>query len=174
MSDKLTEMILKSLIKFLRDNLTGYSGIWLSSPDFEHDVETSATGTRTPRALPYVTVVHGSDEARPYEIGDRKRQRNVIWELWIASEDFVSMLRRPQQVEQLISTNVVSGVRGAIPLIDFDVGPSAVVGHFEVQTGEALPQIDAEDKNKWRNLKFLSIISCRAEEEKVAEAALIE
>lgn len=171
-ADKLTEFVLKSVRKFLDEETSGYTGVHISSPDFQHD---EVPGTPpTPRTLPYVTLVHGSDETGPYEIGDKRKQRNINFQIWVQSEDFLASLRRPQQIEQLLITTTVSGIKGAIPLFDFDIAPPSGVGHIEIRTSEILPLTDLDEKEKWRNLKHTQVISCRIEEEKVATAKLLE
>jgi hypothetical protein len=150
--DQLTEMVLKSVRAFLEGHLVGpgkdYSGVWLAHQDFDHGKRPDDTE----RALPYVAIEYESEEAVPYEIGDRRTQRNIDFRLLVACEDYTSFLRRPAQVQQLLLTTDVDGVAGAVPLLDFDAG-GAAVGAFEVMTGEIQPFLDIETKRKWRNRK---------------------
>ena len=82
-NDQLTEMVYKSVIYYLRNDLSGYTGIWLASPDFDHGEKPDGTA----RGLPYVVLVHEGEETMPYEVGNRKIQRNADFELWVVCED---------------------------------------------------------------------------------------
>lgn len=170
--DRLTEFVLKSVRTFLESHLVGpgkdYSGVWLAHQDFDHGERPDGKS----RTLPYVAIEYEGEETVPFEIGDRRNQRNIDFRLLVACESYTAFLRRPQQVQQLLLTAYVDGVAGAVPLIDFDRGQTPV-GSFNVATGEIRPFLDIDDKSKWGNLKFVGLVECRVEREKVKGARLL-
>ena len=172
--DRLTDAVLKSTRVFLESHLVGrglpYSGVHIASPDFEHD----ETPDKKPRRLPYVTIVLGHDETRPWEIGNRRVERTIEFDVWVVCESFEQALRRPHQVQQLIITSEVDGVTGGIPLVDFDSPGRPTVGFVEIDTGVIAPLVDIDAKEKWRALKYTGVVMCRVVREKERGAALLE
>ena len=171
--DRLTDAVLKSTRAFLEPHLVGrglpYSGVHIASPDFEHD----KVPTGGARALPYVTIVLAQDDTRPWEIGNRRVERTIEFDLWVVCESFEQALRRPHQVQQLIITSEVDGVTGAIPLVDFDSPGRPTVGFVEIDTGVIAPLVDLDAKEKWRALKYTGVVKCRIAREKERGAALL-
>jgi len=170
--DKFPEMFYRSLQAYLDPLLPGYTGVWQLSPDFNHDMETGAGGAQSARQRPYVGIQHRGEETANFEIGGRQDQRNLEFDVWVVCEDYESLLRRPGQVQQLLRTSTVSGVKGAITLYDFDAAPPSGVGYVEIMTRDAVLRVDPDEKREWRNLKFVSLVQCRVEREKDWEAEL--
>lgn len=174
--DRLTEDTLKSVIEFLRANLSipaEYSGVFLSSPEFDHDF-TVIGSKRVERPQPYVVVVYDSETTGPWEIGNAKVERQIRFEIWVICAGFIKTLTQPQQVQQLLLTTDVDSVDGAIRLFDFSTGsPVATSDVLEIIVDDVIPFTDIDEKSENKKLKHVGIISCRIEEEKIKESKLI-
>jgi len=180
--DVLTECAVKSLARFLSSTLTGYSGVWLASPDFEFDRRPSvlAPGTKEPRPRPFVAIEVREDESLPYELGNARLTRRIPLWIWVACESFDAYLRRPAQVRQALQTAAdgLDELHETIPLIDFTAPLEPVVGRVEVRSPRVLPLLEhfpapAGEKANLKGLQHCGVVSASIEAEKARESALL-
>lgn len=168
--DRVVDYGLRSMAKYLSDTVTTLSGVYVKTPDFDHNTRLNPSdpgGPRLRRETPYVGIMLVEDESTPFTMGNVLYEQNIIVEVQVYGKTYTDMVQKTADVKQAlrVAENDGTGNIGII-LYNFAVPMSgfyANAGTLQIEFGDIPTQyfgpadVQEEDNRKYNSITVIEL-----------------